>query len=97
MVHAACWAHSRRKFFEAVKLHKQDVASTRIVALMDKLFVIDAQAREEKMEQAARHALRQQQARPLLDEIRANILEAGTSVLPKSAAGKACSYPLALW
>jgi len=97
MVHAACWAHSRRKFFEAVKLNKQDVASTQVVALMDKLFAIDAQAREEKMGHAARHVLRQQHARPLPDEIRAQILALGKSVLPKSAAGKACSYTLALW
>jgi hypothetical protein len=32
MVHAACWAHSRRRFVEATKLNQQDVASTRIVA-----------------------------------------------------------------
>jgi transposase len=97
MVHAACWAHSRRRFIEAVKLNKQDLASTRIVALMDQLFAIDAQAREEKMDHAARHALRQQHARPLLDEIRAQILAASKNVLPKSATGRACSYTLALW
>jgi transposase len=34
MVHAACWAHSRRRFVEATKLNQQDVASTRIVAQM---------------------------------------------------------------
>jgi hypothetical protein len=34
MVHAACWAHSRRRFVEAIKLNPQDVASTRIVAQM---------------------------------------------------------------
>jgi hypothetical protein len=42
MVHAACWAHSRRRFIEAVKPNKQDLASTRIVVLMDQLFAIDA-------------------------------------------------------
>jgi transposase len=97
MVHASCWAHSRRKFFDAVKLNKQDVACTQIVALMDKLFAVDAQAREEKMDHATRHTLRQQHARPLLEEIRSNILATSKNVLPKSAAGKACSYTLALW
>jgi transposase len=67
------------------------------VALMDKLFAIDAQARKEKMDHAALHGLRQQQARPLLDEIRSRILALGKEVLPKSATGKACSYTLALW
>ena len=97
MVHAACWAHARRYFVDAVKLNKQDVASVRIVELMDALFAIDAQARDEKMDHAARHALRQQNASPLLEKIREHILEMSKTVLPQSAAGKACSYTLALW
>jgi hypothetical protein len=56
MVHAACWAHSRRRFVEVTKLNPQDVASARIVAQMAKLFAIDAQARDEKMDHAASHA-----------------------------------------
>ncbi len=97
MVHAACWAHARRRFVEAVKLNPQDVASVRIVVLMDRLFAVDAQAREEKMDHAARHALRRQHAPPLLDQLRTQILTMSNSALPKSAAGKACSYTLALW
>ena len=46
IVHAACWAHARRRFVDAVKLNKQDVASIRAVELMDELFAIDAQARD---------------------------------------------------
>jgi hypothetical protein len=30
MVHAACWAHARRNFDEALQLNKQDVISTQI-------------------------------------------------------------------
>ena len=48
VVHAACWAHARRGFFEAVQLNREDVAATQIVARMDELFSIDARAREEK-------------------------------------------------
>ena len=44
MVHAACWAHARRRFIDAVKLNKQDAASVRAVKLMDELFAIDARA-----------------------------------------------------
>ena len=64
---------------------------------MDKLFAIDAQARNEKMDHAARHALRHEKAPPLLAEIRTHIMEMSKTVLPKSAAGHACSYTLALW
>jgi transposase len=59
--------------------------------------VIDAQARKEKMNHATRHALRRQHAPPLLGEIRNHILAMSKTVLPKSAAGQACSYTLAIW
>jgi hypothetical protein len=67
------------------------------VELLDKLFAIDAGARQEKMDHAARHALRQKEAPPLLDKIYAQILELSKNVLPKSAAGEACAYTVKLW
>jgi transposase len=97
MVHAGCWSHARRYFIDAIKLNKQDAASIRAVELMDKLFSIDAQAREENMDHAARDVLRRQKAPPLLDQIRDHILAMSKTVLPKSAAGQACSYTLAIW
>jgi transposase len=97
MVHAACWSHSRRQFVDAIKLNKLDSASISIVELMDKLFAIDARARNEKMDHTARHALRQQEAPPLLDKIHAQILALSNNVLPKSAAGGACTYTVKLW
>ena len=44
MIHAACWAHARRKFYEAAKLHPADAVATRIVASINELFAIDARA-----------------------------------------------------
>ena len=97
IVHACCWAHARRRFVDAVKLNKQDAASIRAVELMDELFAIDAQARDENVDHARRHGLRQQKAPPLLDQIRSHILAMSKTVLPKSAAGQACSYALTIW
>jgi transposase len=97
MVHAACWSHSRRPFVDAIKLNKLDADSIRIVELMDKLFAIDARARNEKMNHSERNALRQQEAPPLLEKIHAQILELSKKVLPKSAAGEACTYTIKLW
>ena len=97
MVHAACWAHSRRKFFEAVKLHPDDRTATHIVARIDELFAIDAQARTDNLDHAARHALRLERAIPLLDTIKQQIEAARAHALPASALGRAASYTLALW
>ena len=35
MVHAACWAHARRQFFEAVQMNPRDPVATPIVARMN--------------------------------------------------------------
>lgn len=97
MVHAACWAHSRRKFHEALKLHPEDLAALRVVVAMDDLFAIDAAARERSLDHAARHALRCEQAPPLLDIIKQRVEAAQAGALPASALGRAASYTLTLW
>jgi len=97
LVLAGCWAHARRKFHEAAKLHPKDVVATRIVALIDGLFGIDGRAREEKLDVGARDAMRQEYARPLLEEIKGEIQAARDRSLPASALGKAASYTLTLW
>jgi hypothetical protein len=80
-----------------VKLNPQDVVSAHVVALMAKLFAIDAQAREEDMDHATRHALRGERAPMVLAELQAQIEAAGRTALPSSPLGKACSYTLRLW
>jgi len=97
LVRAACWAHARRKFFEAAKLNPSDAASTRIVKLIDELFGIDAQARERDLDHAARHALRLERAKPLVEVIRKEVEAARDASLPSSALGKAANYTLSLW
>jgi transposase len=97
IVHACCWAHSRRKFIEALKLHPEDRVAMRIVARIDALFSIDAQARLANLDQAFRHRLRLERARPLLDLLKPQIEAARAEALPSSALGKAARYTLALW
>ena len=97
MIHAACWAHARRKFYEAAKLHPDDAVATRIVAAINELFAIDARDSAQKLDHTARHQLRQQEATPLLERLRSEIKATLHSALPASALGKACNYTLALW
>ena len=97
LVHAACWAHARRKFFEAVKLHPKDQTSIRVVAQMDELFAMDAQAREQNLTQAERQLQRLEKAKPLLEQLKRKLEAARAEALPKSALAKACNYALTLW
>ena len=97
MVHAACWSHARRQFFEAVQLNPRDPVATQIVAQMDELFAVDAEARRKALGIAERHVRRQDRAKPLLDGIRGRIEAAQSMALPSSALSKACHYALGLW
>jgi transposase len=97
MVHVGCWAHARRHFIDAVKLNPSDAIATAIVRRMDELFGVDAEAREQNLDHAARHALRLERAPPLLDLLKPQIEAAGVQALPSSALGKAVTYTLALW
>jgi transposase len=95
--HAGCWSHSRRKFFEAAKLNPSDAMAARIVARINEMFRIDALAREQNLDHAARHALRLERSKPLLEVIRTEVEAARDASLPSSALGKAANYTLSLW
>jgi len=103
LIHACCLAHARRGFVDAIKVqakgHAADARMERVVALMDDLFAIDRQAREQNLSLADRHVLRQERAPALLDELHALLvaMEASGAILPQSIAGKAVNYTLKRW
>ena len=102
-VHACCWSHARRGFIDAIKVqskaHATDAKLERVVVLMDGLFAIDREAREQQLSLDDRHALRQERAPALLSELHALLSEMTASglVLPQSVAGKAINYTLNRW
>jgi hypothetical protein len=67
MAHACSLAQARCEFVDAVKANAKDQDSARIVALMDELFVIAPQTREQNLDHAQRGALRQERAPRLRD------------------------------
>ena len=97
MVHACCLAHARRKYVDAIKVNANDRESARIVALMDELFAIDREAREQSLDHAQRDLLRQERAPKLLEQLRTAALVLKKTALPKSAAGQAANYTLSFW
>ena len=103
LIHACCLAHSRRRFIEAIKVqtkaHAADAKLERVVTLMDGLFAIDREAREQKLSLKDRHALRQERAPAILAELHALLfaMQASGTILPKSIAGNAITYTLKRW
>lgn len=97
MVHAACLSHARRKHVDAVKVNTKDGESAHVVALMDELFSIDREAREQSLSLAERDHLRQKRVPALLEKLHTHVLAIQKTALPKSTAGQAAHYTLSLW
>jgi hypothetical protein len=93
LTHVGCMAHARRKFSEAVKAqgkNKKRGKAHRGLALIQKLYRVEKQARRLSLEE--RYARRQQQARPVLDDLRSWLDDTLPLVPPTSAIGKALNY-----
>lgn len=91
---AACWAHVRRKFFEATPHHPQQAVP--ILENIDALFAIERKLRRQRAGPDEVLRARQQQARPLLETIKTQLTTLD-HCLPKSTLGKARTYTLGLW
>jgi transposase len=100
IVEVACWAHARRKFYEA--RNSDPARSAQALAYIRLLYDVEDQAREKQLDAPAKAALRQQLALPRLSQFKAWLETSGSSgtvggVLPKSPMGQAITYALNQW
>ena len=89
----ACWAHARRKFFDAVPSSPRDVHQ--ILEWIRQLYDVEDRARE--LSADARRTLRAAEAEPVLDRIEAYLDQLERRALPKSVLAKAASYAQNQW
>ena len=98
VIHAGCWAHVRREFVDALKVDPENETAQSVIASIGALYLVEKQAREQKLSHADRLLLRQQQGvAAKIAQLKAEIVEARKQVLPKSLLGKACDYALGQW
>ena len=95
IVEVACWAHSRRRFFEAQS--SDLMRSTVMLAYIRLLYDVEREARDGKLDGEARGALRQEKSKPILEDIHAYLEQEQPRVLPKSPEGEAFAYTLSNW
>jgi transposase len=98
IVLVGCWAHARRKFDEAIKAQGKKAKAgraTKGLAFIQRLYSIEKLARELTPE--TRFTLRQEQAVPVLEEIRVWLDSSLPEVPPQSAVGKAINYLHGQW
>lgn len=91
--HLACWAHARR-YFEKALLQDQKRASY-VLQEIQKLYAIERKTAE--LTPQERHAIRLEQALPIINELGQWLHRERQVVLPKSLMGKAIEYCTKLW
>ena len=89
----ACWAHARRKFFEAIPSSPRD--AHQLLEWIRQLYDVEDRART--WTEAERTSLRQHEAKPVLDRIEAYLAQLERRALPKSVLAKAVSYAQNQW
>lgn len=90
-----CWAHARRKFFDA--LNNDKARATHALEQIRLLYGIERRATEEGLSSGDILSKRQKEAVPILDNLHEWMIRAYTEVTPKSPIGKAIAYSLHLW
>jgi transposase len=96
-----CWSHARRKFDEAYKAlpasarARGPVASEQGLAFCNDLFAIEQELKDATT--AERQAARLERSKPILDKFETWLEDQASSMLPKSALGRAITYCRNQW
>ena len=91
---ALCWAHARRKLFEAHRDNGSEIAG-QAVALIAKLYEIEREARE--LEPDARQRLRQQRSKPITEALQSWLVAKRQALVKADVTAKAIDYSLSNW
>jgi hypothetical protein len=100
LTHAGCFAHARRRFFEAIKAlptseRNREGAAHDIVRRIDALYAIERDIKSLTPE--ARHVERQRRAVPLLDSLHTFAIDLQQHTLLSGKLGDALSYLTRQW
>jgi transposase len=91
---AGCWAHARRRFFEAAA--ERPRTAERVLKLIGQLYALEAEWDQARVGEQ-RAALRQAHFAPPLARLHRLVAALRARVLPKSGLGQACTYLLGHW
>ena len=87
-----CWAHARRKFMDAKKIQPKGKTgkADQALAFIQKLYLIEKKIKGDPPDR--RYQARQQQAKPIITQIKTWLDKSLLHVPPKTALGKALQY-----
>lgn len=94
ILEAGCWAHARRKFFEAHKLNQSEIAKQALEKIAH-LYAIEHQAKA--LDQEPRLQLRQSQSAPHLQALKIWLIQQRLQLVNADVTAKAIDYTLKRW
>jgi transposase len=93
ILEVACWAHARRKFFDARS--SSPAEASLILQMIRRLYEVEDGARP--LDDDARRVMRQTEAVPILERLREELDRLSSRLLPKSGLAQAITYALNQW
>lgn len=93
VIEVACWAHARRKFFDAQE--SDPARALWMLEMIRRLYAVEKEAADR--DAPTRLFLRQSQSTPILEQIHLWLIEQQTQVLPRSPVAGAIGYTLNQW
>jgi transposase len=96
VIEAGCMAHARRKLHDLYANHRSQIAEEGL-RYFTALYEIEREARELKLDAAARQQLRQQRSKPVAEALRQRLTRQRGQVPDGSATAKAINYSLGRW
>ena len=91
---AGCWAHARRKFYEAHKLNHSEIAAEAVRRIAN-LYAIERQV--QGLGAGERLRIRQEQSAPLLDEFKRWLAHQRLQLAHADVTAKAIDYTIRRW
>jgi transposase len=100
VVHVGCLTHARRKFIEVLDAGgKKNLNGTanQVVDAIRKIYTVEHKAKDQHLDYDGIRDLRQQESRPILEDVKRLLDERVHTTPPKSLLGKAIAYTLGQW
>ncbi len=94
IMHAACWAHARRKLFDEFERTRSPIAEEALLGIR-KLYAIEAEIAGQSAD--SRHRVRQEHAVPILADLKVWFQDQRRRLSSKTSLTKALQYALTRW
>lgn len=97
IVYVGCAAHIRRGFVDYAKVSPLDPLPVEILGRFREFYAVEAEARERSLGAEARQELRQAKSAPILNGLKARIVEIRQQIAPGGKLAQACDYAVGQW